>query len=975
MTAFDSLGRKHTLDHSDMSCNVFVQKRKAQKIVREIYLRKDIPCSSKLCFLCRQTQDHTTYLPILEIAPNSSGNLRSHYLVPDTNVFYHCIDIMEHFAWFCDVIVLQTVLEELHNKNINLYNRLRQLISNPEKRYHVFNNYFFSETHIRRTANESINDYNDRAIRVAALWYKNHLMRNASHLTQNLPDILLITDDRDNRGKAKMDGLITKSVNEYFEALPKTEDILDMISRYNDPEHTKTVNLGNNIYDSYLGETRLLDGIKNGELHKGIFDVSQFNYLEATVNVPRYDKSVCILGKLNFNRAIQGDLVVIQILPRNEWKILSGKLDSQEASGGIDTGAQELDENVEAEVPEMSANESARQEQPIYPTAKVVGILRSNRRSYVGHICPAYQKHENNLRSAQSFLFQPSDKRVPRIRFKSRQGQSLLNQKIIVAIDQWDRASRVPEGHYVRSLGMQDSKEAETEALLIEWDIQYRPFTKAVIACLPLAGSSWTVPKDSAADPAWINRADLRALNICSIDPPGCQDIDDALHARLLKNGNIEVGVHIADVSTFVQADTAMDSEAALRGTTVYMVDKRIDMLPMLLGTNLCSLMPNVERFAFSVIWELSQDGQIIGVQFTKSVIRSSAAFSYEDAQNRLDNTGLHDDLTQGMRLLLSLAKKLRAKRLSAGALNLASPEVKIEMDSETSDPIDVQNKQPRETNSLVEEFMLLANISVAQKIYAAYPEMAMLRRHAAPPSTRFEGLQDILMKRCNMTLHVESSKALADSLDECAKPEEPFFNTLVRIMATRCMLSAEYFSSGQFSASEYKHYGLASDIYTHFTSPIRRYADVIAHRQLSSAIGFEPLHPSLQSQAKLSQICENINYRHRMAQMAGRASVEYYVGQALKGKTLVEEAFVMKVFSNGFVVFVARFGVEGVIHLPSDPDLNRLDYRPDLYELVIIDNQEKERRIAVFDKVKVTIQSVLEEASGKRKIRLELYD
>jgi exosome complex exonuclease DIS3/RRP44 len=167
-----------------------------------------------------------------------------------------------------------------------------------------------------------------------------------------------------------------------------------------------------------------------------------------------------------------------------------------------------------------------------------------------------------------------------------------------------------------------------------------------------------------------------------------------------------------------------------------------------------------------------------------------------------------------------------------------------------------------------------------------------------------------MLKVRRGLSLDVSSSKALATSLDECTVPGDPFFNTLIRILATRCMLSAEYFPSGTFSPPDYRHYGLATDIYTHFTSPIRRYADIIVHRQLAAAIGYEELHPQLRDRSGLEDVCRNINYRHRMGQMAGRASVEYFVGQSLKGKKQVEEAYVMRVLKNGFVVFVPRYAI-----------------------------------------------------------------
>jgi exosome complex exonuclease DIS3/RRP44 len=187
------------------------------------------------------------------------------------------------------------------------------------------------------------------------------------------------------------------------------------------------------------------------------------------------------------------------------------------------------------------------------------------------------------------------------------------------------------------------------------------------------------------------------------------------------------------------------------------------------------------------------------------------------------------DDLTQSIRLLNSLAIKLRAARMAAGALNLASPEVKIHLQSsESTAPIDVENKALFETNSLVEEFMLLANISVARRIEHSFPQTSVLRRHLPPPRTNFEKLQDILKKKKGFSLDVSSSGALADSLDGCVDENEPAFNTLVRIMATRCMLSAEYFCSGSVGRDTFGHYGLASEIYTHFTSPIRRYAGTL---------------------------------------------------------------------------------------------------------------------------------------------------
>lgn len=713
-------------------------------------------------------------------------------------------------------------------------------------------------------------------------------------------------------------------------------------------------------------------------MHQGIFNVSPYNYLEGSVHVPAFDKALLVLGRENSNRAVSGDVVVVEVLPKDQWRAPSSKIIEEETLNKNDNADIEDGEAVITERERRALQEEVKrvQGQSIegrpQPTARVVGIIKRNWRQYVGHVDKdSVKSTSKQSRSQQTVFLVPMDKRIPKIRVRTRQAGELLGKRVLVTVDSWDRDSRYPVGHFVRSLGELESKGAETEALLLEFDVQYRPFPKTVLDCLPAEGHNWKVP-ESLADPGWNGRKDLRDLLICSIDPLGCVDIDDALHARPLPNGNFEVGVHIADVSHFVKPNNAMDKEASMRGTTVYLVDKRIDMLPMLLGTDLCSLKPYVERYAFSVLWEITPDADIVSSNFTKSTIRSREAFSYGQAQIRIDDKSQQDDLTKGMRTLLMLSKKLRQRRMDAGALNLASPEVKVQTESETSDPVDVQTKQLLDTNSLVEEFMLLANISVAGKIYEAFPQTALLRRHAAPPKTNFEELGNQLKVKREMELRTESSKALADSLDTCVDPAEPFFNTLVRIMATRCMMSAEYFCSGTQAYPEFRHYGLASEIYTHFTSPIRRYADLETHRQLAAAIDYERLDLSLHSKAKLEIVCKNINVRHRNAQMAGRASIEYYVGQALKGRVIDEEGFIMKIFSNGFVVFVPRFGIESLIRL-RDLGTPEPEAVFDGENYVLTATGSRNVKVELFQKVKVRISDEQEESTGRRKIRLAL--
>ncbi|KAF2088767.1 ribonuclease R [Saccharata proteae CBS 121410] len=984
-----SLKRSFAADpaSSNLSSKVYVRSTrsgKVQKIVRELYLRQDIPCSSKLCSRCLANAPkdfNNKEVPfILSEQPAGTKSFPDgHYVVPDTNAFLTGMDLFEVETAFYDVIVLQTVLEEVKNRSLPLYHRLISLTKNEDKHFYVFFNEFRQETYVLREEGESINDRNDRAVRRAVQWYSQHLqeaVKSRSGKTK-CPAVVMISDDKENLKKAKSDSIPAKSLSDYVSGLPNADQLLDMVSEGREQRDVQSSKV-ESLYPEYYSLSKMITGVKAGTMHQGIFNVSQYNYLEGSVHVPAFEKSLLVLGRENMNRSVSGDVVVVEVLPKDQWKAPSTKIIEEETLN--------KNENADAEEGEAVINERERKalqeevkrahgkstEGLPQPTARVVGVIKRNWRQYVGHVDrDSVKSTAKQSRTQQTVFLIPMDKRIPKIRVRTRQAGEILGKRVLVTIDSWDRESRYPVGHFVRSLGELESKGAETEALLLEYDVQYRPFPKTVLDCLPAEGHDWRVPA-STDHPGWKGRRDLRDLVVCSIDPPGCVDIDDALHARPLPNGNFEVGVHIADVSHFVKPNNAMDKEASMRGTTVYLVDKRIDMLPMLLGTDLCSLKPYVERYAFSVLWEITPDADIVKSNFTKSVIRSREAFSYEQAQIRIDDESQKDELTQGMRTLLMLSKKLKQKRYDAGALNLASPEVKVQTESETSDPVDVQTKRLLDTNSLVEEFMLLANTSVAAKNYEAFPQTALLRRHAAPPKTNFEELANQLKVKKGMELRTDSSKALASSLDTCVDESEPFFNTLVRIMATRCMMSAEYFCSGTQSYPEFRHYGLASEIYTHFTSPIRRYADLEAHRQLAAAIEYEALDASLQSRAKLEGVCKNINVRHRNAQFAGRASIEYYVGQALKGRVIDEQGFVMRIFQNGIVVFVPRFGIESLIRLRDmatpEPEA---DFDGENYVLVV--KGSRAVRLELFQKVNIRISDDVEESTGKRKIKLGL--
>ncbi len=331
-------------------------------------------------------------------------------------------------------------------------------------------------------------------------------------------------------------------------------------------------------------------------------------------------------------------------------------------------------------------------------------------------------------KTSQMCQFVPADSRYPNFFIKLNNIQPFLTKKIIIGFNKWDSSSELPLGHFIGAIGEIGNLETESKVILMEHNVETREFSQQVLNCLPKEDSKWTIPKEELS-----KRLDLKHMNIVSIDPPGCKDIDDALHCAKLKNGNYQVGVHIADVSFFVKSDTPIDLEAANRCTTVYLVEKRTDMLPKLLTETLCSLKGNEERLAFSVLWELNENAEVVKVEFKKTAIKSKRALNYGEAQRMIDDKNDQSEITQSIRYLNNLAKKLKMKRIEVGALQLASTQVKFTFDEETHNATDVAFYHLYETNSLVEEFMLLANVAVAEKIVTHFPSNSVLRKHTAP--------------------------------------------------------------------------------------------------------------------------------------------------------------------------------------------------------------------------------------------------
>lgn len=740
-------------------------------------------------------------------------------------------------------------------------------------------------------------------------------------------------------------------------------DLLDTLSGERETFDLKSHESADAIYQEHWSEEKIDKVRKSPESNslrviQGIMRQSADNWLEGLVplNTPIELENgvscdeIFLCGRLAMNRAIDGDIVLVEILPSSEWRspsnvfvdadtpedeILAFEANDAKSDNNSNSKKKSKSTPSKASASQTSKSDSsatATDTSNNVPSGRVVAVLKKNWRPYVGSFELASTTESTALLSKgdakrpNQLVFIPLDRRVPKIKVMSRQWDTLKSQRVVVAIDGWDTISLLPYGHYVRALGEIGDKNVEAEALLQQHDLHLRPFSAAIMAEVP--------PSITELDPT--GRLDLRGELICSIDPPGCTDIDDALHVKLLPNGNYQLGVHIADVSHYVKEGSEMDKEARKRGNTIYLVDRRIDMLPRELGEDMCSINSNVDRYAFTVLWEVTPPKEVadlsdgtedgfgvkqVDVTFHKTCIRSCANLSYGDAQYRIDDQTQQDPLTKNLRVLNSIAKVLKRRRLVSGALSLASPQVRFVKDESTHDPIDLEMYESKEANSLVEEFMLLANVAVAAQITKFFPAFALLRRHPPPNQTKFDALITS-MRRFDVNLDTSSSKRLSESLEENVgrAGNDPYFNTLLRIMVTRCMNTARYFSSGTLVPSQFHHYGLAAPIYTHFTSPIRRYADVVVHRLLAASINFAGLEAGQLSAKSVQRTSDVINRRHRMAEYAGRDSVRYHTIQFFKGKVMpTQTAYVLALAANGFDVIVPAYGIEGKVYLTGN--------------------------------------------------------
>jgi len=549
---------------------------------------------------------------------------------------------------------------------------------------------------------------------------------------------------------------------------------------------------------------------------------------------------------------------------------------------------------------------------------KVLEILERAHEEFVGVVkdrapeTAAISNHflrEQSEKKSQYYVL-PDNRRV-HVRFSlGEEGKEMVGQKVAVKISEWSDASFDPQATVVEVLGRAGDHETEMQAIIRGGGFSEN-FPEAVSqAAKDIYDNQEQIFKDALVDP---KRKDIRTVTTFTIDPVDAKDFDDALSFQKLPNGNYEIGVHIADVSHYVREGDVLDTEARERGTSIYLVDRVIPMLPEVISNDLCSLRPNEDRLAFSAIFEISPEAKVVGEWYGQTVIHSDRRFSYEEAQEVLDKN--EGDYLVELSKMMELARIIRKERFKEGAIAFEQPEVKFELD-ETGKPIRAYTKHRTETMLMIEDYMLLANQSVATYIYKLSKDKKrdaafIYRIHDLPNPDKIEDL-GIFIRALGYDFRTENGIVDAKDINMLleqieGKPEE----ALIKTATIRSMAKAVY------STKNIGHFGLAFKYYTHFTSPIRRYPDLMAHRLLRRHLDNSTI--SGQEIAKFEKLSIQSSERELDATRAERDSIKYKQVEFMAPKVGQEfDGIISGVSDWGLYVEEKESKSEGMIRLSS---------------------------------------------------------
>jgi Exoribonuclease R len=562
------------------------------------------------------------------------------------------------------------------------------------------------------------------------------------------------------------------------------------------------------------------------------------------------------------------------------------------------------------------------------------------------------------------YLFIPNSRCLPR--FMTPASTKLTdeesNKKLFKAeyvYGTWDATAKWPPCINLSPMGQSASVEDETKALLLEYGVDHGEFSPGVLKDVEDSVKSGRFQEDGSHELGWKptpemykGRRDYRRERIFTIDPTTAKDLDDALHIKQLSDGRVEIGVHIADVSHFVTPSSLVDVEAARRTTTVYLVDRVIPMLPRPLCEIACSLNENVERLAFSCVWTMNMDGTLAkkkskgkksnenDVWYGRTVIKSCARLDYATAQNIIDGkvacgagdpdpafwpksrqpTGGHtiEEVAADVRLMHKVAMARRKLRFENGALALNGVKLAFQMEDDGTTPALCEPYPIRDSNRLIEEYMLLANYLVAQRLITHAGGLALLRQHAPPLKNGLQSVIDIAYEK-GFEIDGSTSKSLQESLSRMGREcdDKLVMQCITELLMTP-MRPAEYIAAGQFEEFDWAHFALNIPYYTHFTSPIRRYPDVLVHRLLQATLdGKEAIEEFPMSEEEIQDISAHCNDKRMASKKAQERSDRVFLSIYLRSNPILSTlGVVVSIGEKAFTVYVRSIGVSGMVYI-----------------------------------------------------------
>jgi ribonuclease R len=566
--------------------------------------------------------------------------------------------------------------------------------------------------------------------------------------------------------------------------------------------------------------------------------------------------------------------------------------------------------NDEVEIVLLPKKEKERQH------GEVISVLKRAKERFVGRI---------DRKNGKSFGFLiPDDSRMYVDIFIPNIDKSInKNKKVLVEIEKWEDPKKNPEGKIVKVIGNKGVNDVELESIVLEKGLEIDFPSQIEKEAKNIEKKGFDLK----------NRRDFRSDPVFTIDPEDAKDFDDALSVKDIGGGLYEVGVHIADVSYYVKEGSKIDKEARKRAFSIYLVDRTIPMLPEVLSNNLCSLMPDKDRATFSAVFKMKENGEVIDSWFGEGVICSKRRFSYKEAQTILDNK--KGEFYKELSILAKIAEHLKKERMDAGALSIEEDELFFELDNDGR-PISLYRKEHLFTHNLIEEFMVIANKTVAEKFNTLH------RIHDNPDRKTISSLIAFLLGlgyRINIKGDEISSSEINKLFQDIKGKDEEF---LVKNMVLRSMSKAKY------STLSKKHFGLALDKYMHFTSPIRRYADLVMHRIVKKKLRNEKVKPE-----NYEEVAREISLRELDVLDAERSSIRYKQVEYMADKVGEEfQVIISGVTSFGIFVQEIETKVEGMISIRDmDDDYYILD--EESYSLI---GTRKRKRYALGNKIKVKL-------------------